>query len=40
MFEKTVEALKRRGYDAVAVATREEAKAVVLREAEPAASIP
>ena len=39
MFEKTVEALKRRGYDAVAVATRDEAKALVLKEAESAASI-
>ncbi len=39
MFEKTVEALKRRGYDAVAVATKEEAKAIVLKEAEPAASV-
>ena len=39
MFEKTVEALKRRGYDAVAVATKEEAKAVVMKEAESAASV-
>ena len=39
MFEKTVEALKRRGYEAVAVATRDEAKAVVLKEAESAASV-
>ena len=39
MFEKTVEALRRRGYEAVAVATREEAKAVVLKEAESAASV-
>ena len=39
MFEKTVEALKRRGYEAVAVATREEAKAVVLKEAEGAYSV-
>ena len=39
MFEKTVEALKRRGYEAVAVETREEAKAVVMKEAESAASV-
>ena len=39
MFEKTVEALKRRGYEAVAVATKDEAKAVVLKEAESAASV-
>ena len=39
MFEKTVEALRRRGYEAIAVATRDEAKAVVLKEAEPAASV-
>ena len=39
MFEKTVEALRRRGYEAVAVETREEAKAVVLKEAESAASV-
>ena len=39
MFEKTVEALKRRGYEAVAVATKEEAKALVLAEAETAASV-
>ena len=39
MFDKTVEALKRRGYEAVAVATRDEAKAVVLEEAESAASV-
>ena len=39
MFEKTIEALNRRGYEAVAVATREEAKAVVMKEAESAASV-
>ena len=39
MFKKTVEALRRRGYEAVAVATREEAKAVVMKEAESAASV-
>lgn len=39
MFEKTVEALRRRGFEAVAVATREEAKALVLKEAENAASV-
>ena len=39
MFEKTVEALKRRGYDAVAVATRDEARALVMKEAEFAASV-
>ena len=39
MFEKTVEALRRRGYEAIAVATRDEAKAVVLKEAESAASV-
>ena len=39
MFEKTVEALKRRGYDAVAVATRGEAKAIVMEEAAGAASV-
>jgi len=39
MFEKTVEALKRRGYEAVAVATKEEAAAIVMKEAEGAASV-
>ena len=39
MFEKTIDALRRRGYDAVAVATAEEAKAEVLREAESAQSV-
>ena len=39
MFDKTVEALKRRGYDAVAVATRDEARAIVMREAEFAESV-
>ena len=39
MFDKTVEALKRRGYEAVAVATRDEARAIVLKEAESAASV-
>ena len=39
MFEKTVEALKRRGYEAVAVATAEEAKAIILKEAENAATV-
>ena len=39
MFEKTVEALKRRGYDAIAVATRDEARALVMKEAEFADSV-
>ena len=39
MFEKTVEALRRRGYDAVAVATSDEARAVVLKEAANASSV-
>ena len=39
MFEKTVDALRRRGYDAVAVATRDEAKAIVMKEAGIAASV-
>ena len=39
MFEKTVEALRRRGYEAVAVASKDEAKALVLKEAESAASV-
>ena len=39
MFEKTIAALKRRGYEAVAVATKEEAKAFVLKEAEAAQSV-
>ena len=39
MFEKTVEALKRRGYEAVAVATKDEAKAIVLKEAAGASSV-
>ena len=39
MYEKTIEALKRRGYEAVAVATKEEAKALVLEEAESAGTV-
>ena len=39
MFDKTIEALKRRGYEAVAVTTAEEAKAAVLHEAESAESV-
>lgn len=39
MYENTIEALKRRGYEAVAVATKEEAKALVLKEAETAQSV-
>lgn len=39
MFEKTIEALKRRGYDAIAVATGDEARAVVMKEAESASSV-
>ena len=39
MYEKTVEALKRRGYEAVAVATKAEALAEVLKEAEQAQSV-
>lgn len=35
----TVEALKRRGYDAIAVATKEEAAAIVLKEAADAHSV-
>ena len=39
MYEKTVAALKRRGYEAVAVATKAEALAEVLKEAETAQSV-
>lgn len=39
MYEKTIEALIRRGYEAVAVATKEEAKELVLKEAESAQSV-
>lgn len=38
-YEKTVEALKRRGYEAVAVATKAEALKEVLKEAEDAQSV-
>ncbi len=38
-YEKTIEALRRRGYEAVAVATREEALREVLNEAGPAQSV-
>ena len=38
-YAKTVEALKRRGYEAVAVATGAEAAAIVMKEAEGAASV-
>ena len=39
MFEKTVEALRRRGFEAEAVATKAEACALVMKEAEGAASV-
>ena len=39
MFDKTIAALRRRGYEAVAVATAEEAKAEVLKEAASANSV-
>ena len=39
MLERTVEALKRRGYEAVAVATKDEAKAIVMNEAARANSV-
>ena len=39
MFEGTIDALRRRGYDAVAVATRGEALDIVMKEAESAASV-
>ena len=39
MFDKTIAALKRRGYEAVAVATAEEAKAEVMKEAASADSV-
>ena len=39
MFEQTVEALERRGFEAVAVATKAEALAVVMKEAEAAQSV-
>ena len=38
-YEKTVEALRRRGFEAVEVATKEEAASVVMKEAEAAASV-
>ena len=38
-YEKTVEALRRRGFEAMEVATKEEAAAVVMKEAESAASV-
>lgn len=38
-YAKTVAALRRRGYEATAVATREEAAALVLKEAEAAQSV-
>ena len=39
MFEQTVEALKRRGFEVEAVATRQEALSLVMKEAESAASV-
>ena len=39
MFEQTVEALKQRGFEVEAVATRQEALALVMKEAESAASV-
>ena len=39
MFEKTVEALKRRGYEVAVAAARDAAKAIVLKEAEQASSV-
>lgn len=39
MFEKTIEALKRRGYEAVEVSTKEEACELVLAEAKDAESV-
>ena len=39
MFEKTVEALRRRGFEAEAVATKAEACALVMKEAESASSV-
>ena len=39
MFEQTVEALEKRGFEAVAVATKAEALAVVMKEAEAAQSV-
>ena len=39
MLEKVVEALKRRGYEAVAVATKDEARDLVLKEAASAQSV-
>ena len=38
-YEKTVEALRRRGFEAVEVSTKEEAAAIVMKEAGPAASV-
>ena len=38
-YKKTVEALRRRGFEAMEVATKEEAAAVVMKEAESAASV-
>ena len=39
MFDELVEALRRRGFEAEAVATRDEACALVMKEAEPAQSV-
>ena len=39
MFEQTVEALKQRGFEVEAVATKQEALALVMKEAESAASV-
>ena len=39
MFEQTVEALKQRGFEVEAVATKQEALALVMKEAEPAESV-
>ena len=39
MFEQTVEALKKRGFEVAAVATKEEALGLVMKEAESAASV-
>ena len=38
-YSRTVEALKRRGFDAVEVSTGEEAAAIVMKEAEAASSV-
>ena len=39
MFDETIEALKKRGFEAEAVATKAEACALVMKEAEPAQSV-